>query len=113
MLKARGKLNVVLLSWERNVGLHYQSKNCDEKRVVAVVHVGQSSQVSVWKSDLTKDTLITPTPRHFIASRDQSLVERTVPKGSSKSMQSRELFAYSSGLKFYLRGTVNPRNTLQ
>ena len=37
MLKARGKLNVVLLSWERNVGPHYQSKNCDEKRVVAVV----------------------------------------------------------------------------
>ena len=101
MLKARGKLNVVLLSWERNVGLHYQSKNCDEKRVVAVVHVGQSSQVSVWKSDLTKDTLITPTPRHFIASRDQSLVERTVPKGSSKSMQSRELFACSSGLSTY------------
>ena len=58
-------------------------------------------EVSVWKSDLTKDTLITPTPRHFIASRDQSLVERTVPKGSSKSMQSRELFAYSSGLSTY------------
>ena len=37
MLKARGKLNVVLLSWERNVGPHYQSKNCDEKCVVAVV----------------------------------------------------------------------------
>ena len=106
MLKARGKLNVVLLSWERNVGLHYQSKNCDEKRVVAVVHVGrihvgQSSQLSVWKSDLTKDILITPRPHHFIASRDQSLVERTVPKGSSKSMQSRELFAYSSGLSTY------------
>ena len=101
MLKARGKLNVVLLSWERNVGLHYQSKNCDEKRVVAVVHVGQSSQVSVWKSDLTKDTLITPRPHHFIASRDHSFVERTVSKGSSKGMQSKELFACSSGLSTY------------
>ena len=52
---------------------------------MAVVHDGQSSHVSVWKSDLTKDTLITPRPRHFIASRDHSLVERTVSKGSSKA----------------------------
>ena len=65
---------------------------------VAVVHVGQSSHFSVWKSDLTKDTLITPRPRHFIASRDHVLVERTVSKGSSKSMQSKELFACSSGI---------------
>ena len=40
------------------MGLHYQSKNCDEKRVAAVVHVWQSSQVSVCKSDLTKDTSV-------------------------------------------------------
>ena len=56
---------------------------------MAVIHVGQSSQVSVWKSDLTKDILITPRQRHFIASRDHSLVERTVLKGSLKSMQAR------------------------
>ena len=60
-----------------------------------------SSHVSVWKSDLTKDTLITPRPHHFIASRDHSLVERTVSKGSSKGMQSKELFACSSGLSTY------------
>ena len=65
---------------------------------MAVVHVGQSSHVSVWKSDLTKDTLITPRPRYFIALRDHSLVERTVSKGSSESMQSNKLFACSSGL---------------
>ena len=37
MLRARGKLNVVLLSWETKCWTTYQSKNCDKKRVVAVV----------------------------------------------------------------------------
>ena len=37
MLKARGKLNVVLLSWERKCWTTLSSKNCDDKRVVAVV----------------------------------------------------------------------------
>ena len=73
----------------------------DEKRVVAVGHVGQSSQVSVWKSDLTKDTLNTPRLHHFIALRDHSLVKQTVSKGSSKSMQSKEMFPYLSGLLTY------------
>ena len=96
MLKARGKLSVV---GKENVGLHYHSKNCDCE--LAIVHVGQSSQVSVWKSDLTKATLNTPRPHHFIASRDHSFVERTVSQGSSKSMQSKKLFACSSGLSTY------------
>ena len=53
MFKARGKLG------KENVGLHYQSKNCDENRVVAVVHVGQSSQVRVWNFELTIKTPLT------------------------------------------------------
>ena len=73
------------------------------KNVLWPLFMLDGSMVSVWKSDLTKDTLITPRPRHFIASRDHSLVEGTVPKGSSKSMQGKELFACSSGLSTYSR----------
>ena len=44
VLKASGKLNIVLLSWERTCWTTL-IQSCDEKRVVDVVHVGHSAQV--------------------------------------------------------------------
>ena len=41
MLKASGKLNIVLLSWKRKCWTT-SIQSCDEKRVVDVAHVGQA-----------------------------------------------------------------------
>ena len=80
VLKASGKLYIVLLSWGRKCWTTL-IQNCDKKPVVNVVHVGQAQ---VRKIDWTKDTLNTPRPCQFIASRNRSLVERTESKGNSK-----------------------------
>ena len=68
-----------------------------------VVHVGQA-QVQI--AELTKDTLSKPRACQLFASRNHSLVERTVTKENSKSMQSKELLACSSGLSTLQRGTL-------
>ena len=85
VLKASGKRNIVLLSWERKCWTTL-IQSCDKKRFVDVVHVGQAQ---VRKIDWTKDTLNTPRPCQLIAWRNHSLGERTESKGKSKTCKGR------------------------
>ena len=70
------------------------NQSCDLIPVVDGVHFAQAQ---VRKADWTKDTLNTPRACQLFVTRNHSLVERTVSKGNSKSMQSKELFTCSSG----------------
>ena len=106
VLKASGKLNIVLLSWERKCWTTL-IQSCDEKRVVDVVHVGQAQ---VRKIDWTKDTLNTPRPCQFIASRNHSLVERTESEGNSKACKARNCWHVQVDLRLYNEEHITVRN---
>ena len=108
VLKASGKLNIVLLTWERKcwTTLHV-IQSCDEKRVVDVVHVGQAQ---VRKIDWTKDTLNTPRPCQLIASRNHSLVERTESKGNSKACKARNCTHVQVDFRPYNEEHITVRN---
>ena len=57
VLKARGKLNVVLLSWERKCWTTLSINELKRRKTCwGRCYVGQSSQVRVWNSDLTFKT---------------------------------------------------------
>ena len=99
VLETREKLNTVLSSWETFEDLRKCWPSLHESKLRLNTCCGR---FSCWISSGTESWLnqrqLEQTKSMPVVFFKESLVERTVSKENSKSMQSKELFACSSGL---------------
>ena len=107
VLEAREKLNIVPSSWETFENLRKCWPSLHESKLRLNTCCGRCS---CWISSGTESWLnqrqLEQTKSMPVVCFKESLVERTVSKENSKSMQSKELFACSSGLSTLQRGTL-------
>ena len=109
VLEAREKLNIVPSSWEtfENLRKCWPSLHAHESKLRLNTCCGRCS---CWISSGTESWLnqrqLEQTKSMPVVFFKESLVERTVSKENSKSMQSKELFACSSGLSKLQQGTL-------